>query len=33
MFNAICKFFTRRYIPSDNETELASALFKWKYAK
>jgi hypothetical protein len=31
MFQAICRFFVKRFIPRDDETEFADALFKWKY--
>lgn len=31
MFNKICEWFARRFIPPDNETELADALFNWKH--
>jgi hypothetical protein len=31
MWNWICRWFTRRYLPEDHETELADALFNWKY--
>ncbi len=33
MLNAVYRFFARRYIPADHETELANALFNWKYKK
>jgi hypothetical protein len=33
MFNKICEYFVRHYIPCDNETELADALFNWKFKK
>lgn len=33
MFNKICEWFARRYIPADHETELADALFNWKYRR
>lgn len=31
MYQAVCRFFARRFIPADHETELADALFNWKY--
>lgn len=31
MWNRICKWFTRHYLPADHEVELAKALFDWKY--
>jgi hypothetical protein len=33
MFNKICEWFARHYIPEDHQTELANALFNWKYKK
>jgi hypothetical protein len=33
MFNLICKWFAKRYIPSDSEIDLANALFNWKHKK
>lgn len=31
MFNKICEWFARRYIPADDQHALADALFDWKY--
>lgn len=31
LFQSICRFFTKRFIPRDDEMEFAEALFKWKY--
>lgn len=31
MWNRICEWFARRYIPTDDQPELANALFNWKY--
>ena len=33
MFNKICEWFTRHYVPADEDAEFAEALFKWKYHK
>jgi hypothetical protein len=33
MFNAICRFFARHFVPNDDEPELANALFNWKHKK
>lgn len=30
-FQMVCRFFVKRFIPRDDETEFADALFKWKY--
>jgi len=31
MFNKICEWFARKYIPTDTNIELADALFNWKH--
>lgn len=31
MLQAIYRFCAKRFIPKDHETELADALFNWKY--
>lgn len=31
MFNWICEFFVRRYVPRDKDVQLAEALFNWKF--
>lgn len=31
VFQAICRFFVKRFIPRDDEIEFADALFLWKY--
>lgn len=31
MFRKLHEWIVKKYIPSDNETELANALFNWKY--
>jgi hypothetical protein len=33
MLNAVYRFCARRFIPRDDEVELADALFNWKYNK
>lgn len=30
MFNKICGWFAKRYIPADTHTDLADALFAWR---
>lgn len=31
MYQAVCRYFTRRYVPGDDELDFAEALFKWKH--
>lgn len=33
MYQFICRFFAKRFIPRDDETAIADALFAWKYGK
>jgi len=33
MFNKICGWFARHYVPADHEHKLAESLFDWKYKK
>ena len=33
MLNWFYRFCTRRFIPDDNEVQLADALFAWKHSK
>ncbi len=31
MWNTICGWFAKHYVPADNQTKLADALFDWKH--
>jgi hypothetical protein len=31
LFQSVCRFFTKRFIPRDDEMKFAEALFEWKY--
>lgn len=33
LFQRVCRFFAKRFIPRDDEMEFAEALFEWKHGK